>query len=97
MKLAALVLLITGCAHYTTRSNIIHDYIFFNAEKLCASNGGLHYIVATTKVETNSDWRYPCEEKFQIRCQDQSIKNFSSGVAWCFISESQFKETLEGK
>jgi len=82
---------------------IIHDYIFENAQKLCESHQGLHYVVVkNTIVSERSQGNigfpdYPCQEIFYFRCQDQTIIPFENGIGYCFIPESQLKETLENK
>ena len=84
-----------------TRLAIVHDYMFENALELCKDHKGFHYMVHESKIlakETKGyDSDYPCEERTLIRCQDGSLQRFETGVAHCFISESQIDDTLNNK
>lgn len=101
-------LLLIGCSTYPIkRSNIVHDYIFENAIKMCENHEGLHYILADTTIFAekshkfaeygDDDSDYPCKDTFKFRCQDGTLLNFDDGAGYCFISESQFKETMDNK
>ena len=80
---------------------MVHDYVIYNANKDCIDHGGLHYIVSINTIEKESSGReegwkdYPCSEVFKFRCQDQTLLDFDSGIAWCGISEMQFEESLK--
>jgi hypothetical protein len=91
-----LPLLFAGCASYPIKyTGIVHDYVFENSKKLCANNGGLHYIVSSETIyEKGKREEYPCEDVYRVRCQDGSLKYFYDGVKYCFISKSQLEETL---
>jgi hypothetical protein len=80
------------------RVGIIHDYVFTNAENICKTHNGLHYVVQVTDIEeVGSDKNYPCSEKTQFRCQDGTLHTFETGVGYCFISEMQLDDTLNNK
>ncbi len=93
---------LAGCQYPQKRIGIIHDYMFQNALQLCEAHGGLHYIVTDTTITAKSSERhgsddYPCEDPYLVRCQDQTLIKQDTGAAWCFISERQVRESLEGK
>jgi hypothetical protein len=103
MRYLLLLVLLIGCSSYPVkRTAIVHDYIFTNAQKTCANHGGLHYIVVSETIESDSSGRfddgskdYPCRSIHGFRCQDQTLFKFNDGVAYCFISESQYEETMQ--
>lgn len=104
MKYLLLFLCILGCSskvHH--RTAIVHDYIIENATDMCKDHMDLHYIVVDQVVLEEviqfsyMHQRYPCHTNFIFRCQDGTALPFSDGVGYCFISESQLKESLEAK
>ena len=92
------LLFLVGCTstHVKIDDGIVHDYVFTHATLYCNDHGGMHYIVTRRILFENDDRdRYPCNVTYKIRCQDGTVIDFEDGVAYCFISESQLKETLE--
>lgn len=88
---------LTGCQYPKKRIGIVHDYMIENAVRLCSLHGGLHYIVTDTSVLASSNHEYPCTDIYVVRCQDGSAIKQDTGIEWCFISESQIRESLEQK
>jgi len=91
------ILLLVGCATKQIHNiGLVHNYIFYNAVKMCANHGGLHYIVTDVSM-ADDNTSNPCDEKIKIRCQDQVLLDFNSGVKYCFIQRMQLEETLGDK
>lgn len=97
MRYLLLTMFLVGCSSYPKHNvGIVHDYVFENAKKLCANNGGVHYIVSNRILfEKGERETYPCTDTYKIRCQDQVLLDFDSEVKYCFISKSQLDETLQ--
>jgi hypothetical protein len=104
MRYLLLLLLVTSCSSYPKKNiGIIHDYIITAATKSCADHGGLHYIVAINHINgrgarfSSGEYEYPCVDKYQFRCQDDTLSTFNDEVSWCFISIIQVEETIGNK
>lgn len=101
MRYLLLTLLLSGCAYPVKRTAIVHDYIFYNAQKMCKDHDGFHYVVPVQTTEAESTGRlghdkdYPCHDIYAVRCQDQTLLFFNDGVGYCFIRESQYEETMQ--
>ena len=97
MKYLGLLLLLTGRSTYPQQNvGIVHDYIIRNAQKICASHSGLHYIVSVQTIMDKGEREdYPCTEVFKVRCQDQVLLQINDEIAWCFIPKMQLDESLK--
>lgn len=94
-KAIVALLLLTACSKPTKNIGIIHDYVFFEAQRSCEPHQGLHYIVSDrTTFGKGKENEYPCTDLYKFRCQDGTVIDFDSGTIWCFISQSQLEETL---
>jgi hypothetical protein len=95
LKIVFTVVVLTGCSTYPReRIEIVHDYIFENGQKTCATHQGFHYVVSRTVIQSEGDNKdYPCYSEIKFRCQDGSLHSFDDGVGYCFISEAQLDET----
>jgi hypothetical protein len=95
-KLMFLVLLMAGCSTSQKQVSITHDYVFDHAKRGCSTHSGLHYIVSIREIfEPGERETYPCTDRYKFRCQDGTLLDFDSGIAYCFIGEMQIEESLQ--
>lgn len=100
MKYLILLLLLSSCSKYPERNvGMVHDYIITQANDLCKSHSGLHYIVSVQDIYSKGgeNHEYPCDEVFKVRCQDSVILEIHDGIAYCIIPKMQLDETLKGQ
>lgn len=100
------LLLLVGCTNEypKVQIGITHAHIFKQAEKLCKSHGGTHYIVTIREIyseysdhqDENFGYKdYPCNVRFKVRCEDQVLLEANDEVIYCFINQLQLEETLD--
>lgn len=92
------LLILTSCSqkYPISRLGTVHDYVIDQARLDCKNNSGLHYIISNKEIYKDEEGRdrKPCSDNYIFRCQDGTDIKYNSGIAYCFISEMQMKESL---